>query len=302
MKRCVECDRRGLLLRLDADGRCEPCAVRLGQELEHRVNQIRGLLAAVDAEADVDGVVAELGRIERLCRDLEELEQARRGRASPRTQLLLRTVDERRDRVLTAWADTVTEAAVRQAARLGSRPEREELLHQALSRLQGYRGLLVDAVEYQERQRQLGALLTQLRAEPPAAAGAVTAGEEPPLRLVARPDSVGETAATAVEEAPAPAGSPGDRRRMPRRRRRFSVTVSPGGDRCEAEDLSASGILLRSAREQHVGDFLDLRLHTPKGRYHATGIVVWTCSGGRERALPNSLGVAFTGGVPVAAA
>ena len=57
-----------------------------------------------------------------------------------------------------------------------------------------------------------------------------------------------------------------------------------------SEDVTNTGILLHSPQEQRVGDFLDLHLHTAKGRFHTTGIVVWTGSAEREGGMSNALG------------
>ena len=302
MKQCADCRRRGLLLRLDAGGRCEDCARRLEQRLDSRVGEIRGALTAVEALRDVDWVVEELGRVEIQCQELARLERAVQGRPSVRTVTLLQTVAERRDRVLNRWAETVVGAAVRQVERLSSRDQKEALLHEALRRLQGHQGKVTDGDDYRERLRVLSSTLLRVQVEPSAEAEreGTVAPAGPVLPLVGRvePRDTGPSHGAPVVVSPRPA----DRRRSSRSRRQFHVTLSPGDDRCLAEDVSSTGILLHSSQKQQVGDFLDLRLHMAKGRYRTTGIVVWTGLAGGAPSLPNSVGVAFTGGVPVAAA
>ncbi|MDF1552391.1 MAG: hypothetical protein P1P84_04980 [Deferrisomatales bacterium] len=302
MKQCADCRRRGLLLRLDSLGRCEDCARRLEQRIDSRVSKIRGALAAVEASRDVDWIVEELGRVEIQCRVLARQERSVQGRTSPRTEVLLRTVAERRDRVLNRWAETVEGAALRQVGRLAFRDQKEVLLREALERLRQYEDKLTDGQGYRASQRELSSLLVCVQAEASGETGRCEAPApgRPALQLVG---------VAVAGKAGAPGGSPvvaephpADRRRFSRRRSQFQVTLSPGGDRCLAEDFSSRGILLRSPEEQRVGDFLDLQLHTAKGCYRTTGIVVWTGIAGGAPPLPNTLGVAFTGGVPVAAA
>jgi hypothetical protein len=298
MKQCVDCRRRGLFLRLDSRGLCEACAVKLEQRLDRRVGEIRGALAAVEAMHDVDWIVEELGRAEKQCRELARLERDVQGRPSPRTEVLQRTVAERRDRVLNRWAETVAAAAVRQTERLRTPDQRAALLQEALQRLHRHQDKPREGAVYRARQRTLASLLVRVQSQQ--AAGAEAAPPEPALQLVGGRDY---EEPPAREEPPAFAPpQPADRRRSSRRRKQLTVTLSPGGDRCLSEDVSTTGMLLRSADEQRVGDFLDLQLHTAKGRFRTTGIVVWTGVAGDARGLPNTLGVAFTGGVPVAAA
>ena len=266
MRQCRACRRRGLLLRLDRGGLCEACAQQVAQQVEQRAGWIRSALAAVEALNDVDWVVEEMGRAEAHCRELERLERVVYGRPSPRTQRLLRTVTERRDRALTGWADTVAQAALRQVERCSSARGREALLVQALQRLQRYQTRITEDAGFRESRRQLSLRLAGLHA-----------------------DIIG-----AQESVP-------DRRCFPRWRRRFQVTLASGDGPCLAKDLSATGILLQGPLRQQVGDFLSLQLHMPKGSYHTTGIVVWT--GAQEDAGPqgNRTGVAFAKGRATAA-
>ena len=283
MKHCVGCHRRGLLLRLNVRDLCKACADRLDRRVARKIQQVRSSLLLIESMRDTDEIVEEYGRAESKGLELARIERETFGRVSPRTETLLRTVTERRDRVLEGWAESVAAAATRQAARLERREEKENLLREAVRRLRQHEGRLQCPDNYRGRLRELSSLLVGVCAGP---VGAVAGHGDRGIETAAR----GEDPPQRVE-----------RRRVPRRHRNFSVILSPCGTRCLAEDVSSSGILLHSSQEQHVGDFLDLRLHTAKGRYRATGIVVWSRTEGGSHTHPSSLGVAFTGGVPVAA-
>lgn len=283
MRQCGACHRRGWLLRLDRGGLCEACAQHMTQQVEQRVAWIRSILAAVEALGDVDWVVEELCLAEAHCRELERLERVAYGCPSTRTQRLLRTVTERRDQALTDWADTVTQAALRQVERCSSAQGREALLTQALQRLQRYQASITEAAGFRESLRQLSLRLASLHADTEAAPESTQAIHR------------GATASVFA------AASPLERRCFPRWQRQFQVTLASGEGPCVAKDLSATGMLLQGPLRQQVGDFLSLQLHMPKGSYHTTGTVVWT--GAQKIAGPqsNHTGVAFTGGGATAA-